>query len=80
MTGTPADKHTKEWRSKAHLAFDPIWKGGHMTRSEAYRWLARRMGSRKLVHIGELGINGCRRVIAVCTLFSPANPGRKEAG
>lgn len=33
----------KRARRSAHEAFDPIWMSGTMTRSEAYRWLAKQM-------------------------------------
>lgn len=42
----PADnpRVTRALKHKAHLAFDRIWKTGRMTRSAAYRWLARELG------------------------------------
>lgn len=33
-------------RMRAHDAFDALWKGGTMSRSEAYRWLAGELGVR----------------------------------
>ncbi len=39
-TSTPADAPTRQMRSRAHRAFDPLWKLGTMTRSEAYERLA----------------------------------------
>ncbi len=29
---------------EAHREFDPIWKGGRMTRKRAYGWLSERTG------------------------------------
>lgn len=43
-TATPADKETRILRGLAHRAFDPIWKGGLVTRSTAYRMLSDYMG------------------------------------
>lgn len=31
-------------RQAAHVAFDLLWKEKHMTRSEAYTWLAEQLG------------------------------------
>jgi hypothetical protein len=38
--GRMADKETRQLRTKAHAAFDPLWRSGLMTRSKAYFWLA----------------------------------------
>lgn len=35
------DADTHDARKTAHAAFDPLWKSGRMTRSEAYRKLRR---------------------------------------
>lgn len=67
--GIPADGPTKEWRKKAHAALDPLWKEGHVSRGKAYRWLAKKLRVTGEVHIGEMGINDCRRAIAVVELF-----------
>lgn len=63
--GVPASKEVKEWRIKAHDAFDTLWKCGgiNMTRKKAYQLLTQEMGESKQVHIGELDIEGCNRVI-----------------
>jgi hypothetical protein len=39
-----ATRDTLRARSAAHAAFDPIWREGHLTRSEAYRMLSERLG------------------------------------
>ena len=38
---------THEARKAAHAAFDALWKGHHMTRSEAYKQLALKMRMRR---------------------------------
>lgn len=38
--GRMADKETRHLRAKVHESFDPIWRSGLMSRSDAYRWLA----------------------------------------
>ena len=43
--GAPlVDEYTHEARKAAHEAFDPLWKEHGLTRSEAYRMLASRLG------------------------------------
>jgi hypothetical protein len=65
--GTLADAETREWRKKAHAAFDPMWKSGPMTRAEAYRWLAGRLGvDQDECHVGLFGAETCRQVVELC--------------
>lgn len=62
--GIPANKETKEWRIKAHDAFDTLWKCSQitMTRKKAYKLLAQKLGVSE-VHIGESDIPTCARII-----------------
>ncbi len=64
--GVPGDAATRAARIRAHEAFDPIWKGGTMSRGAAYRWLTQAMGAARHVHIGELGAEDCERVVVLC--------------
>jgi len=41
--GELVDKETRIARMAAHLAFDPLWKQGLLSRSKAYRILASKM-------------------------------------
>lgn len=41
--GSAADKTVRAARSEVHRLFDPMWRGESMTRSQAYRWLARQL-------------------------------------
>jgi len=51
--GLLADKEMKSMRSEANKLFDPLWKTGNRTRSQAYKWLAKRLGiSQKDCHFG----------------------------
>ena len=59
--GVPATKETKEARIRAHEAFDKLWKGGGMTRKEAYAWLAKTIGA--TVHMGSADTALCEKVI-----------------
>ena len=42
--GRLADAELREWKKRAHEAFDPIWQNRHMGRKEAYAWLSERLG------------------------------------
>ena len=62
--GTLADAPTREWRKKAHAAFDPLWKGGKMTRDEAYQWLSDCLWkTRDCAHIGKSTAGECRHIV-----------------
>jgi len=66
-TSTPADFETRQARYAAHVAFDPLWKGGLMTKGIAYKQLGEYMGlPQKETHIGHFDIEQCNRVIAFC--------------
>jgi len=66
--GVPAKQSTRKTRMAAHAAFDPIWKDGPMSRSEAYAWLAIKMG-RVEVHMGEMSESECLEVISICAAY-----------
>lgn len=54
-------------RMAAHDAFDPLWKEGHMTRSEAYAWLAEKLGIRKSdCHMVNFDQATCQQVYNLC--------------
>jgi hypothetical protein len=59
-------------RGMAHIAFDRLWKSGHMTRSQAYAWLAYRMGmSKEQAHIANFSVEQCRYVEKITKHFLP---------
>jgi ssDNA-binding Zn-finger/Zn-ribbon topoisomerase 1 len=62
--GTPANRETKDARIRAHRAFDRLWKGGGMKRTEAYRWMQETLGlpARK-AHISMFDEATCERII-----------------
>jgi hypothetical protein len=65
--GTLADRPTREARKEAHKSFDRVWRSGEMSRTAAYRWLARQLGMDKdECHIGMMTVDDCRRVIEAC--------------
>jgi hypothetical protein len=67
--GRLADAELRAAKMAAHEAFDPLWKDGHVSRREAYLWLARRLGygDDAEVHVGWMSAEECRRVVEVCT-------------
>lgn len=53
--GLMAQRSVRRLRVQAHVAFDPIWKDGFMTRTEAYEWLAETFGlAYSELHIGNM--------------------------
>lgn len=60
--GVPANAATRAARIQAHAAFDSLWRSGGMSRSAAYRWLAKAMG-RSEVHMSGLSQPECDEVI-----------------
>lgn len=65
--GRLANKELREWKKKAHEAFDPLWKHGGMKRSQAYEWLAGTLGIKKEhCHIGMFDVNYCKKTVEVC--------------
>lgn len=65
--GRLADAALREKKKTAHSVFDPLWRGGAMSRKQAYRWLAGQLGiPPKRTHIGDFDIPMCNRVISAC--------------
>ena len=63
--GIPANRETKDWRIKAHDAFDQLWKVKKvMKRKEAYKWMAESMElPSEEAHIGMFDISQCQKLI-----------------
>lgn len=67
--GRLANAELREWKKRAHAAFDPLWQYGRFKgyRNAAYAWLADRMGLPvKETHIGIFDVSQCKRVVAIC--------------
>ena len=63
LQSLPCDDRTRLARRSAHLAFDPLWQRGLMTRVEAYGRLMLVLGvDRDQAHIGYLDANEARGV------------------
>jgi len=50
-------------RQVAHHFFDKLWQEWPMERPEAYERMRKRMGMEEELHIGNLGEDGCGRLI-----------------
>lgn len=69
--GRLANKELRTWKVRAHNSFDPLWKSGDMTRTEAYSWLADKMGiDKKDCHIGMFDAEQCKEVVRVMKGFT----------
>jgi hypothetical protein len=76
--GRLANAELRQIRMKTHALFDPVWKSGRMTRSEAYARLAKKLNiPKKKCHIGMFDVEDCQRVI---DLFRKKRHGHKENG
>lgn len=65
--GRLANAELRKYKSCAHAAFDPYWRSGKVSRSQAYQALAARLGILvKNCHIGMFDVHTCKRVIAIC--------------
>ena len=72
--GRLANATLRHARSRAHAAFDVLWKTKKMRRSEAYLWLANQLGLPfERTHIGEFDEPMCTRVEEVCKVFKSHN-------
>jgi ssDNA-binding Zn-finger/Zn-ribbon topoisomerase 1 len=64
--GTPADADVRKARIEAHNEFDPLWKSGALTRSEAYHKLASELGvDVSMCHIGMFDLEQCSKAVEV---------------
>ena len=68
--GRLANAELRQAKMAAHAVFDPLWKGGPMTRNTAYGWLADQLGiPRTECHIGMFDVDRCRLVVALCNFY-----------
>ncbi len=66
--GRLANAELREWKKRAHAAFDPIWQYGRFRRrrNAAYEWLAEKMGlTKEETHIGMFDVPQCKQVIQI---------------
>jgi len=80
--GRLANAELRQWKVKAHAAFDPLWKAKLerrrrergpeykvvYARGSGYAWLAGQMGiAPQNCHIGLFDVEQCKLVIDICT-------------
>jgi len=67
--GSLANAETRKARLRLHFIFDSIWKKGVMSRKNAYKMLADKLGIKKKVdcHIGLFDINTCIKAEEILT-------------
>jgi hypothetical protein len=62
--GRLANAELRAAKKRAHAAFDPLWKSGHMKRGSAYAWLSDTLGiDKKDAHIGMFDVERCNAVV-----------------
>ncbi len=72
--GRMADRATRQLRTKAHEEFDKLWRGGLMSRSKAYNWLAGELGIDPAhCHISWLSKDQLRDVATLSANYFAAN-------
>ena len=65
--GRLANTELRSAKMAAHAAFDPFYKRRGWRRSQAYAWLADKLGiPREETHIGMFDVDQCRKVVEVC--------------
>ena len=62
--GRLADAELREWKMRAHQAFDPLWKSGKYSRRKAYFIASDIMGKPvEETHIGMFDVQECKNLI-----------------
>lgn len=68
--GTPANQELRALRIQAHRSFDALHQTGHMSKRDAYLWLAKILHApQSQAHIGYLGEYSCKQVILESNLM-----------
>lgn len=86
--GRLANKELRQWKNKAHAAFDPLWQAKYkkrlkergadyrksFARSSGYKWLANELNiDRKDCHVGMFDVDTCKRVVEICSRYKVSN-------
>lgn len=65
--GNVANEALRLKRIETHQIFDAFWREKRMSRTAAYKWLAKKMGlPEKHTHIGGFEMDQCQKVIDLC--------------
>lgn len=68
VLGRLANAELRRAKIQVHTALDPLWQQGNMTRKEAYRYLAKKMGIPvKKCHVGWFDLETCRKAFFILT-------------
>lgn len=72
--GRLANSELREWKKRAHSAFDPIWQKKMIkkkrARGSAYKWLASQLNiTFDECHIGMFDVEQCKRVVEICVTY-----------
>ncbi len=82
--GRLANAQLRAAKSRAHRAFDPLWKDKLMKRKQAYAWLAGELGIQvDDCHIGMFDVAMCDLTVQLCARYRPNNEvpaHRKQSG
>ena len=72
----PAGSPLAKARMRAHQSFDRLWQKGPMSRTQAYRWLARMMGIPvERCHMQMFSEGDCLEVIRLTSMKALAEDG-----
>jgi hypothetical protein len=64
--GRLANKPLRDKRVRCHSIFDKIWRDGILTRMDAYRWLAGKLGIETgFCHFALFGENMCDKALNI---------------
>lgn len=78
--GTLANAVLRSARMAAHGVFDPLWRSGRMRRSEAYAWMAEKLGLPfEGTHISMFDIVQCKRLMDAVDELGPRAPAEAAA-
>lgn len=67
--GTVANAELRQHRSLCHTVFDPMWRNGSMTRSEAYSWLSTNLNIPKnKCHIAMFNTAQCDQLLTLLNI------------
>lgn len=66
--GNLANEVLRMKRMETHHVFDSFWKMRGMSRTQGYKWMARKMKlSEELAHIGGFEMDQCQKLIELCS-------------
>ena len=68
--GNVANEVLRLKRMETHNVFDAFWKAHGMSRTQAYKWLAKELNlPEKNAHIGGFEMDECQQVIDLCQTY-----------